>query len=185
MAKQPAIFLDRDGVINEDGNYVGCVDDFHFIEGSIEAMQAFKKAGWLVVVVTNQSGIARGVFSEADFLALTEWMDWSLVDRGVTLDGIYYCPHHPDYGGEDYQQVCDCRKPNPGMFMQAAEELDIDLEQSWMVGDKESDLLAAKRAGVQHRLLVRSGEAISSSTEELAEQVIANLAAASEIILAK
>ncbi|MFM2479030.1 D-glycero-beta-D-manno-heptose 1,7-bisphosphate 7-phosphatase [Celerinatantimonas sp. MCCC 1A17872] len=185
MAKQPAIFLDRDGVINQDGDYVCSVDDFHFIDGSIEAMQALKQKGWLLVVVTNQSGIARGYFSEDDFLALTEWMDWSLVDRGVTLDGIYYCPHHPDFGQGDYRQVCDCRKPEPGMFLQAANELDIDLANSWMIGDKASDLLGAKRAEIAHRILVKSGKEVTEQAKELAESIVDDLSAAAKLILAK
>ena len=89
---KPAIFLDRDGVINEDTGYVSKVDDFHFLPGVIEALQLMKQKGYLLVVVTNQSGIARGYFSEDDFMNLTEWMDWSLADRDVDLDGIYFCP---------------------------------------------------------------------------------------------
>jgi len=88
-----AVFLDRDGVINQDTGYVAAVDDFHFIDGAIEALQLLKKKGYCLVVVTNQSGIARGFFTEKQFMHLTEWMDWSLADRDVDLDGIYYCPH--------------------------------------------------------------------------------------------
>lgn len=183
MATSPAIFLDRDGVINEDGDYVSRVDDFHFIEGSIEAMLKLKQAGWKLVVVTNQSGIARGLYSEDEFLALTEWMDWSLVDRGITLDGIYYCPHHPEFGEGEYHQQCSCRKPEPGMLLQAAEELALDLANSWMIGDKTSDLLAAQKAGVMNRILVHSGKVATPEGQSLATHMADDLAQAVELII--
>lgn len=113
MAKSvPAIFLDRDGTINVDHGYVHEIDAFEFIDGVIDAMRELKKMGYALVVVTNQSGIARGKFTEAQFETLTEWMDWSLADRDVDLDGIYYCPHHPQGSIEEFRQVCDCRKPH-------------------------------------------------------------------------
>ena len=115
MAKSvPAIFLDRDGTINVDHGYVHEIDNFEFIDGVIDAMRELKEMGYALVLVTNQSGIARGKFTEAQFETLTEWMDWSLADRGVDLDGIYYCPHHPQGAVEEYRQTCDCRKPHPG-----------------------------------------------------------------------
>lgn len=178
-----AVFLDRDGVINVDKAYVGKVDDFDFIEGSIEALQALKKAGYLLVLVTNQSGIARGYYSEEAFLTLTEWMDWSLADRGVDLDGIYYCPHHPEHGQGEYKIDCECRKPKPGMFLQALKELDIDLSRSFMVGDKSSDLEAALKANIAHPILVRSGKELTEKAEALAEVVCEDLAAAASYIL--
>ncbi|STG52964.1 D,D-heptose 1,7-bisphosphate phosphatase [Escherichia coli] len=110
----PAIFLDRDGTINVDHGYVHEIDNFEFIDGVIDAMRELKKMGFALVVVTNQSGIARGKFTEAQFETLTEWMDWSLADRDVDLDGIYYCPHHPQGSVEEFRQVCDCRKPTSG-----------------------------------------------------------------------
>ncbi len=117
MAKSvPAIFLDRDGTINVDHGYVHEIDNFEFIDGVIDAMRELKEMGYALVLVTNQSGIARGKFTEAQFETLTEWMDWSLADRGVDLDGIYYCPHHPQGAVEEYRQTCDCRKPHPGML---------------------------------------------------------------------
>ncbi|GAB1622794.1 D-glycero-beta-D-manno-heptose 1,7-bisphosphate 7-phosphatase [Agarivorans albus] len=181
--KQAAVFLDRDGVINHDRAYVSQVDDFEFIDGAIEAMQKLKEAGWLLVVVTNQAGIARGYFSEEQFLSLTEWMDWSLADRGVDLDGIYYCPHHSEYGDENYRQDCNCRKPKPGMLLEAAAELDIDLEKSWLVGDKASDILAAQNAGVPNRLLVSGQYDVSEQDKALATATISSLAEATKYIL--
>ena len=141
-----AVFLDRDGTLNIDHGYVHKIDDFQFIEGSIDALKELKEMGYLLVLVTNQSGIARGYFSEDQFLQLTEWMDWSLADRGVDLDGIYYCPHHPEGKGE-YKEECECRKPKPGMLLQAADDFNIDLASSYMIGDSKNDILAGKNAG--------------------------------------
>jgi D-glycero-D-manno-heptose 1,7-bisphosphate phosphatase len=170
-----AIFLDRDGVINQDTGYVSHSDDFVFINGVIDALKQLKDKGYLLVVVTNQSGIARGLFTEDDFMRLTEWMDWSLADRGVDLDGIYFCPHHPTEGSGPDTMVCDCRKPAPGMFLDAARELNIDMTASYMVGDKVSDLKAAEAAGVGHRILVRTGKAITAEGEAMAEAVYPSL----------
>lgn len=166
-----AIFLDRDGTLNIDYGYVHEIDQFHFIEGSIEALQQLKQMGYLLVLVTNQSGIARGYFSEQQFLQLTEWMDWSLADRGVDLDGVYYCPHHPDGIGE-FKQDCDCRKPKAGMLNQAIKELKIDPARSIMIGDKMEDMIAGKSAGIKTNILVRSGKPISEDGEKLADHVI-------------
>ncbi|WP_392567117.1 D-glycero-beta-D-manno-heptose 1,7-bisphosphate 7-phosphatase [Utexia brackfieldae] len=167
---KPAIFLDRDGTINIDYNYVHTIDKFHFIEGVIEACAKLKEMGFLLVITTNQSGIARGIFSEAQFEQLTEWMDWSLADRGVELDGIYYCPHAPE-GGD-----CDCRKPGPGMLLTAAKDLNIDLANSYMVGDRISDLLAGKAAGVKRTVLVRTGDEVTLEAAEQADWILDSLA---------
>ena len=166
-----AVFLDRDGVINQDTGYVSCVDDFHFIDGTIEALQILKKKGYCLVVVTNQSGIARGYFTEEQFMSLTEWMDWSLADRDVDLDGIYFCPHHPTAGVGEYRQECNCRKPAPGMLLDAAKDLKIDLANPYMVGDKAGDLQAAKAAGVGHKVLVRTGKTVTEEAIALADEV--------------
>lgn len=174
--KIAAIFLDRDGTINVDHGYVHQIDDFQFIDGSIEAMQMLKQRGFALVVVTNQSGIARGIFTEQQFMTLTEWMDWSLADREVELDGIYYCPHHPEGELPQLAISCDCRKPQPGMFFSAQQQLDIDLSVSWMVGDKLEDMQAARAAGIGHCILVRSGKAITHEAEAAADAVIDSLA---------
>ncbi|MDD8057804.1 MAG: D-glycero-beta-D-manno-heptose 1,7-bisphosphate 7-phosphatase [Shewanella sp.] len=167
-----AVFLDRDGVINKDTGYVHSVDDFEYIEGVFEACLALKEMGYLLVVVTNQSGIARGMYSEDDFHHLTEWMDWNFADKGVELDGIYYCPHHPEKGIGEYKQDCDCRKPKPGMLTSAASFLKIDLSQSVMVGDKADDIRAAHAAGVQTAILVRSGKVVDEAGIALATTVL-------------
>lgn len=170
-----AVFLDRDGTINVDYGYVHQIDDFHFIDGVIDALLQLKKKGYLLVLVTNQSGIARGYFSEEQFLQLTEWFDWSLADRGVDFDGIYYCPHHPEGQGE-YREDCDCRKPKAGMFTQAIADLNIDPAQSIMVGDKLEDLLAAENAGVKTKILVRTGKEVTPQAEAKADKVLDSLA---------
>ncbi|WP_076542227.1 D-glycero-beta-D-manno-heptose 1,7-bisphosphate 7-phosphatase [Shewanella sp. UCD-KL21] len=171
-----AIFLDRDGVINIDKGYVHLVDDFEYIEGVFEACLAFKKMGYMVVVVTNQSGIARGMYSEDDFHHLTEWMDWNFADKGVELDGIYYCPHHPEKGLGDYKQDCDCRKPKPGMLNSAAEFLKIDMSQSIMVGDKADDMRAAKAAGIPTSILVKTGKVVDDAGINEATAVVNSIA---------
>lgn len=170
-----AIFLDRDGTLNIDHGYVHEIDQFHFIEGSIETLKALKDMGYLLVLVTNQSGIARGYFSEDQFLSLTEWMDWSLADRGVDLDGIYYCPHHPEGKGE-FRQDCDCRKPKAGMLLQAIEELDIDPQRSIMIGDKVEDLMAGKGAKIKTNILVKTGKPVSEEGVQLADYVLDSIA---------
>ena len=171
----PAIFLDRDGVINVDTGYVYLVDDFKFIDGVIDALLQLKQKGYLLVVVTNQSGIARGLFTEDQFMSLTEWMDWSLADRGVDLDGIYFCPHHPSEGSDQYRKSCTCRKPGPDMILDAVKHLDIDLTRSYMVGDKPSDMKAAINAGVAHKILVETGKAITEEGRALAEAIYPSL----------
>ncbi|XKM13566.1 D-glycero-beta-D-manno-heptose 1,7-bisphosphate 7-phosphatase [Orbaceae bacterium ac157xtp] len=173
---KPAIFLDRDGTINIDYNYVYKIDEFHFIDGVIEAMEELKKMGFLLVITTNQSGIARKKFTEEEFQTLTEWMDWSLQDKGVELDGIYYCPHDP------LVTKCECRKPNPGMIQMAAKDLNIDIANSYMVGDKLSDLLSGKRAGVKKTVLVQTGDRITDEVIKEADWVLNSLVELPNII---
>ena len=174
MAK-PAVFIDRDGVINVDRGYVHTVDDFEYIEGVFEACKKLKDMGYLLVLVTNQSGIARGLYTEDEFLTLTEWMDWNFADNGVEFDGIYYCPHHPD-GKGDYQQDCNCRKPKPGMFISARDFLKIDMAKSVMIGDKVADMQAAEAAEVGTKVLVRTGKPITEEGEALADKVLDSVA---------
>ena len=166
-----AIFLDRDGTLNIDYGYVHEIDNFKFIDGAIDALRELKKMGYMLVLVTNQSGIARGYFSEEQFLQLTEWMDWSLAEQDVDLDGIYYCPHHPEGKGE-YKEDCDCRKPKSGMLLQAIKELKIDPTQSIMVGDKVEDLKAGIGAKVKMNVLVRTGKTVTEDGERVADCVL-------------
>ena len=173
---KPAVFLDRDGVINIDHGYVHNEDDFEFIDGVFEATRELKNMGYLLVLVTNQSGIARGKFSEDRFISLTQWMDWNFEDHGVEFDGIYYCPHHAEAGIGDYKQDCDCRKPKPGMFVSARDFLKIDMTNSIMVGDKAEDMMAAQAADVGTKILVRTGKVVTERGETLADVVLDSIA---------
>ncbi len=173
---KPAVFIDRDGVINVDRGYVHKRDDFEYIDGVFEATKKLKEMGYLLVLVTNQSGIARGMFTEDQFEILTEWMDWNFADNGVDFDGIYYCPHHPEATVEKYKEACDCRKPNPGMLVSAQRFLDIDMENSIMIGDKKEDMMAAQAAGVGTRILVRTGKPVTEEGEALATTVLDSVA---------
>jgi D-glycero-D-manno-heptose 1,7-bisphosphate phosphatase len=173
---KPAVFLDRDGVINVDRGYVHKRDDFEYIDGVFNAVKKCKDMGYLLVLVTNQSGIARGIFTEEQFETLTEWMDWNFAENDIDFDGIYYCPHHPEATVERYKEECDCRKPNPGMFMSAQTFLDIDMENSVMIGDKKEDMMAAQAAGVGTRILVRTGKPVTEEGEALATTVLDSIA---------
>lgn len=149
-----AAFLDRDGVINIDHGYVSRREDFTFVPGVIEGGRLLHELGYALVVVTNQSGIGRGLYSKGDFDALTEWMKAEFAGAGAPLAGVYFCPHHPTDAFGAYRRTCDCRKPAPGMFLAAARELGIRLSASAMFGDKVSDLEAARSAGVPLRILL-------------------------------
>ncbi len=148
-----ALFLDRDGVINKEHDYVHKIEEFEFIDGVFDAMKSAQEKGYLLIVITNQSGIGRGYYGEDDFFRLSEWMTEVLREKGIRVDRIYHCPHAPDAG-------CDCRKPETGMIEKACRDFDIDLAGSWLVGDKESDIKAAVKAGIPNHVLVRSGHAI-------------------------
>ena len=155
---QPAVFLDRDGVINVDSGYVSSWSAFEFLPGAIEAMRDLCQSGYALVIVTNQSGIARGYYSEADFLTLTQTMRGHLETQGVSLAGVYYCPHLADAAVSEYGLECECRKPLPGMIFKAVSELTLDLTKSAMVGDKVSDMQAAHAAGIETCFHVTQGE---------------------------
>jgi len=149
-ALRPALFLDRDGVLNEDQGYVHRWEDFRWIPGAREVIAAFNRAGWLVIVVTNQSGVGRGYYTEADMHALHARMAQELAEAGARIDAFYFCPQHPEAAEECYRHPDPPdRKPNPGMILRALADWPIDRERSLLVGDKESDLEAAGRAGVR------------------------------------
>jgi D-glycero-D-manno-heptose 1,7-bisphosphate phosphatase len=143
-----AAFLDRDGVINVDKKYVYKISDFEFIPNSLEAMRSLQNLGYIIVIVTNQSGIARGLFRSSDFDLLMTEVRNSFDLAGITISGVYYCPHLPDAPVKVWAVECDCRKPMPGMLLTAARDLSIDLAASIMVGDKHSDVIAGRHAGV-------------------------------------
>lgn len=143
-----ALFLDRDGVINHDDGYTSHLDDFKFIDGIFDLCRAAKQFDYLIIVVTNQAGIGRGYYSEQDFFALTAWMCEQFDAEGAPLTEVLFSPDHPEHGIGTYKKDSFDRKPNPGMLLRAAEKYGVSLHDSIMVGDKESDMQAAERAGV-------------------------------------
>lgn len=172
-----AVFLDRDGVVNVDHGYVGHWQDFEFVPGAVDAMRCLHDAGWRLVVVTNQSGIARGYYSEADYEALTARMKAELAAAGAPLAGVYHCPHHPKGTVAAYTRDCDCRKPAPGLILRAAAELGLSLADSVLVGDKASDAQAARAAGVGRVVLVADGAADAALADATAPSLATALAA--------
>ena len=146
-----AIFLDRDGVVNVEKNYVYKIEDFEFIDGIFDLCRKYQEQGYLLFIITNQAGIARGYYTEEQFFSLTDWMVNKFREQEITITKVYFCPHHPEFTGE-----CECRKPNPGMILQAAKEFDIDLSESVLIGDKESDMEAGERAGVEMNMIINN-----------------------------
>ena len=146
-----ALFLDRDGIINVEKNFVYQREDFEFVEGIFDLVLRANQAGYLVVVVTNQAGIGRGYYSEEDFHVLMNWMKKEFSLRGCKIDDIYFCPYHPEFGIGEYRKISKNRKPEPGMFFEAAHALNIDLRNSIMVGDRISDMQAAYAASIPWR----------------------------------
>lgn len=146
-----ALFLDRDGVINHDSGYTSSIDKFQFIEAVFDLCRAARRSGYLLIVVTNQAGIGRGYYSEQDFFKLTEWMCERFEIEGVPITDVFYCPYHPAHGIGRYKKDSFDRKPNPGMLLRAAEKYRLDLKRSIMIGDKDSDMHAAHKAGVGTR----------------------------------
>ena len=151
-----AAFLDRDGVINVDYAYVHSRENFHFIPGALEGAAELVRKGHQLIIVTNQSGIGRGKYSIDQFRELTFWLAGVFARNHAPLSAVYFCPHHPTHAFAPYLKDCDCRKPNPGMLLQAARDLNIDLTQSVLIGDKTSDIQAAKAAGLSKAVLVQS-----------------------------
>lgn len=147
-ASRRALFLDRDGVINVNHGYVWTPERTDFIEGIFDLVRLAREKAYRIIVVTNQAGIARGYYSEQQFKNYMAWMGQVFKERGAALDAVYYCPHHPTEGIGDYLKTCECRKPAPGMILQAQREHGIELEKSIMIGDKLSDIIAANAAGI-------------------------------------
>lgn len=147
------ILLDRDGVINVDINFLYKIEDFEYEKGTVEALQILTSLGYKFAVITNQSGIARGKYTEKDFWKLTDFIEKDLLEKGVKIEKTYVCPHHPDEQGI-YGIDCNCRKPKKGNFEQAIEDLDIDVSQSYMVGDKVTDLIPAEELGFKTAMVL-------------------------------
>jgi D-glycero-D-manno-heptose 1,7-bisphosphate phosphatase len=151
-----AVFLDRDGTVNEEVGYLTDLSRLRLIAGAGAAIKRLNNAGYKVILVTNQSGVARGYFPESLVHKAHELLTKMLREEGAVLDGIYYCPHHPTAGNAKYTMACDCRKPGTGLIDVAAKDFKIDIDRSFMIGDKWSDVELAQRAGV-HAILVMSG----------------------------
>lgn len=159
MSGRPAVFLDRDGTLIREADYLADPEGVALLPGVPRALAALREAGYALVVVTNQSGIARGLYTAEDYRRVAERLDAVLSAAGVPVDATYHCPHHPDFGGP-----CDCRKPSLGMHRQAARELGLDLARSWYVGDKPSDVIPASATGGRG-ILVRTGYGRSAEDE--------------------
>ena len=171
--KRPAAFLDRDGVLNVDHGYTHRPDQLEWIPGAPEAVRMLNNAGYYVIVITNQSGVARGYYKEAAVHQFHGHMQDALRTQGAHIDAFYYCPHHPEGTVKEFAVRCRCRKPNPGMLEQAAREWPIDLGRSFLIGDKDDDMAAAAAFNIR-------GIKFDSIVDSLAELVRRELAAAAD-----
>jgi len=181
---RPAVFLDRDGTLIEERNHISRPEQVALLPGTAPTLSLLRQAGFLCVVVTNQSGIGRGLFSEVELRAVHEEMCRQLQGAGVVLDGLYHCPIAPKIKDKSVIEHPD-RKPGPGMLLRAARELDIDLAESWIVGDTASDILAGRNAGCRGGILLRSGHDVLASLAYLGDRdvVVDDLPAAARWIL--
>jgi len=153
-----AVFLDRDGTINEDKNYLYEIDKFKFLPGVLEGLKRFKEAGYLLIIVTNQSGIGRGFYTEEQYLELEDWMRQKMRECGAEPDDVFYCPHLPDAPVLQYRKKCLCRKPNMGLFEEAIKKWDIDVASSIVIGDKIRDLTLCKNGLTKGFLVYSPGD---------------------------
>jgi D-glycero-D-manno-heptose 1,7-bisphosphate phosphatase len=157
--KNKAVFLDRDGVINVEKNYLYKIEDFEFIDGVIESLQYLEDLNYSLFIITNQSGIGRGYYTQEDFDILTKWMLEEFIKNGITIAEVQLCPHSPDNG-------CNCRKPLTGMIDIILQNHEVDLENSWLIGDKSSDIECAKNAKIQNTIQVKSGHKFTDSNAD-------------------
>ena len=156
MNKSPAIFLDRDGTINDEVGYLDHENKLQIIPAAFKAIRLINESGMKAVVITNQAGVAKGLFTEAFVRKINGQIQSALLEQGALIDRFYFCPHHPTEGNDLYRRICDCRKPEPGLLHQAAADLDIDLARSYLIGDRLLDIETAHRAGARG-ILVMTG----------------------------
>ena len=154
MKKNRAIFLDRDGTINEEVGYLDSADKLRIIPAAFEAVRQINASGMKAVVITNQAGVAKGLFTEEFVREINEQIQSALLAQGALIDRFYFCPHHPTEGIDPYRLICDCRKPEPGLLLQAAVDLNIDLARSYVIGDRLRDVETAHRAGAKGVLVM-------------------------------
>ncbi|WP_428045578.1 D-glycero-alpha-D-manno-heptose-1,7-bisphosphate 7-phosphatase [Candidatus Avelusimicrobium fimicolum] len=159
--KNKALFLDRDGVINVDKHHVYKIEDCEFVPGIFDLCRQAKQKGYLLVVVTNQAGIAKGIYTEEEYFLFRDYVHAEFARQNCPIDAEYYCPYHPQ-GKGPYAKVSDWRKPAPGMILQAEQDWDIDLAQSILIGDKGSDIQAGQAAGLKRCILVQNGQRVSA-----------------------
>jgi D-glycero-D-manno-heptose 1,7-bisphosphate phosphatase len=169
------IFLDRDGVVNKEVKYLYKIDDFKFIDGIFDTCLYFQNLGYKIIIITNQSGIFRSFYTENDYQRLTEWMLGQFQNNKINILDVFHCPHGPDSN-------CNCRKPLPGMFLNAKIKHNIDMKQSWMIGDKEIDVIAANASGIHSTILVRSGHSIDESNSN-ASYILDSIHQSNEVII--
>lgn len=186
-----AVFLDRDGTINEEVHYLHRPEDLRLLPGAAEAIRMLKEAGFTLIVITNQAGVARGYYTCGDVEALHVYMNKQLQKEGGVIDAFYYCPHHPLHGIGEYKVVCHCRKPDIGMFEMAEKDFAVDKSRSYMIGDKELDIEAGHNYGVES-ILVGTGygaklkkEAELQGRKPFYDYYAADLRAAAGYIIAK
>ncbi len=152
-----AIFLDRDGTINVEKDYLYKIEDFEFVDGVVNALHLLQEAGYKLIIITNQSGIARGYYTEEDYKKLNGWMVNTLKEQGITISAVYFCPHHPTAAVEEYRIDCDCRKPKLGLYEQAINDFNLDISSCFAVGDKIRDCSICESSGC-HGFLIASNE---------------------------
>lgn len=158
--KKKALFLDRDGIINIDSGYVHKKEKFIFLKEIFLLCIEAQKLNLQIIVITNQAGIGRGYYTKKDFHILNDWMVNEFKSRGIKILDVFYCPYHPIHGIGEYKKESECRKPKPGMLLKAQEKHNISMKKSWFIGDKEDDISAANRAGINKTILVKSGHKI-------------------------
>jgi D-glycero-D-manno-heptose 1,7-bisphosphate phosphatase len=169
------IFLDRDGVINKEINYLHKIEDFEFINGVFETCQYLISLDYKIIIITNQSGISRGYYTETDYRIINNWMLIQFKKNDINILDVFHCPHLPNSN-------CNCRKPKPGMLLEAKYKYDIDMQKSWLIGDKEIDIIAANRADITNTILVKSGHKINEANSN-AKHILDSIYQSNKVII--